>query len=699
MDLSKLYYEKELEAQEKIDADRNLQVWIEDCKKIAGYDSNYEFKNITIKSTPAYLFKFVFQKLERTFEREERGYNGEQDFPINPKGLHDLTFDSYSIEDIAVSDDIYYPEGENTISRLLGTQELHICPTCRGKGLHTCRECDGKGWIPCSRCRYSGRIGYVKQIIKRDKGCGPEVGKEFYGPEGGTWRYVKCPKCTYSRYGQGKEECSCNNGVVKCNRCKATGKIVTFISNKDHYFPLESSSINYWHETIPDELKKILKDTNINLYAESKPLNDTEESLDSVSLALSKKGLNAVQEKYDGLYNSVCSDNDIDDYTEDDQKFITSRITKVNVRIFKINILYITYDCNGKNYELWFYGKDNFVFTQDNPFMDVAKLYEKQANALIEKKKYAKAVKPLEKACKVADITCNHASFSNYANQLKIARKKSNLFYIVGTSLGAAFLVTLFLLFPNLFMHIKGGVLKSFFDIQEKKYIELAAIIENFFITIIIPSFFSFVLFIKIIRNKITSKILRLMCSFLLPIAYSISFGYLDTKFNSLTETVYGVCCLALLFLGLIFLFAIKAPYHNFKMATILSSNQDDNDNEDNTKEETDEESDEESDVYNEISPKGRLLAAVLAFLLGYVGVHNFYVGKKLHGFLQLATIFVGLFFVSGAMDQTGSTKTAIGGLIIGGVLIWGFVEFIMICTGRYKDANGAIIKNWAEEE
>jgi len=71
------------------------------------------------------------------------------------------------------------------------------------------------------------------------------------------------------------------------------------------------------------------------------------------------------------------------------------------------------------------------------------------------------------------------------------------------------------------------------------------------------------------------------------------------------------------------------------------------------------------------ISPKSRLAAALLAFFLGVIGVHRFYVGKIGTGILQIVTI--------------------------GGLGIWTLVDLIVIITGSFKDKEGRVLKNWTD--
>lgn len=72
--------------------------------------------------------------------------------------------------------------------------------------------------------------------------------------------------------------------------------------------------------------------------------------------------------------------------------------------------------------------------------------------------------------------------------------------------------------------------------------------------------------------------------------------------------------------------------------------------------------------MYENRSPKSWVVAMLLCFFLGYLGVHRFYVGKIGTGVLWLLT----------------------GGLFGVGAL----VDFIIILCGSFKDGDGLKIKS-----
>ena len=69
------------------------------------------------------------------------------------------------------------------------------------------------------------------------------------------------------------------------------------------------------------------------------------------------------------------------------------------------------------------------------------------------------------------------------------------------------------------------------------------------------------------------------------------------------------------------------------------------------------------------VSDKKILVAFLLCWFLGFLGVHRFYVGKVGTGILEVITI--------------------------GGLGIWVLIDFIMIIVGAFTDKQGNYLKDW----
>ena len=84
--------------------------------------------------------------------------------------------------------------------------------------------------------------------------------------------------------------------------------------------------------------------------------------------------------------------------------------------------------------------------------------------------------------------------------------------------------------------------------------------------------------------------------------------------------------------------------------------------------------------------PKSRVVAAALALVLGQLGLHRFYLGKILTAALQLlltaAAYVIFLFVLSG-----------VGYALLTAAATWIVIDFMMIVSGKTKDARGVPVK------
>jgi len=108
--------------------------------------------------------------------------------------------------------------------------------------------------------------------------------------------------------------------------------------------------------------------------------------------------------------------------------------------------------------------------------------------------------------------------------------------------------------------------------------------------------------------------------------------------------------------------------------------------------------------VTDDISPKSRLTATLLAVFLSAFGVHRFYLGKN--GSAAGMLVLTILYFVISGVTGTGiifqpnlllMNLWALGFALIPLMIvsIWALVDFIVVVSGHMKDGEGRRVKKW----
>jgi len=87
-----------------------------------------------------------------------------------------------------------------------------------------------------------------------------------------------------------------------------------------------------------------------------------------------------------------------------------------------------------------------------------------------------------------------------------------------------------------------------------------------------------------------------------------------------------------------------------------------------------------------EVSPKSRLATALLAWFLGTLGLHRFYIGKIGTGLAIL---------ILGVVGWATTWILGFGFIFITIAGIWVFIDFVLTVLGAMKDSQGRLIKNW----
>ena len=76
---------------------------------------------------------------------------------------------------------------------------------------------------------------------------------------------------------------------------------------------------------------------------------------------------------------------------------------------------------------------------------------------------------------------------------------------------------------------------------------------------------------------------------------------------------------------------------------------------------------------------KNKVIAAILCFVLGQIGIHRFYLGRVGSGILMCALTLIGWI----------TSVIYIGSFFIAAVAIWNIVDFIRILCNSLLDAHG----------
>lgn len=111
-------------------------------------------------------------------------------------------------------------------------------------------------------------------------------------------------------------------------------------------------------------------------------------------------------------------------------------------------------------------------------------------------------------------------------------------------------------------------------------------------------------------------------------------------------------------------------------------------------------------------SSKSRLVAFLLCTFAGFVGAHNFYVGRTVRGIIQLVLMIGGFILYGVAIVTLAALSTKVDNgadveiaLIVGILLslvpvlvgaMWIFIDWIMVLAGAFKDKNKRPLKNWS---
>lgn len=84
-------------------------------------------------------------------------------------------------------------------------------------------------------------------------------------------------------------------------------------------------------------------------------------------------------------------------------------------------------------------------------------------------------------------------------------------------------------------------------------------------------------------------------------------------------------------------------------------------------------------------SPKKYVTAVCLSGIFGLLGIHHFYLGRWIHGFVDFSMTIGSVILIAAGLDLLGIILLCID-------VIHTFVVSILLLVGAYKDGNGDVV-------
>ena len=93
-----------------------------------------------------------------------------------------------------------------------------------------------------------------------------------------------------------------------------------------------------------------------------------------------------------------------------------------------------------------------------------------------------------------------------------------------------------------------------------------------------------------------------------------------------------------------------------------------------------------ERNTEHQVSPKSRLVVALVALFMGLIGIHRFYIGKTNSGIAMLSLFLAGWSFI---------WIFPLGISIWIALSLWAIIDIVKIFRGDMVDADGLPVSHW----
>lgn len=308
-----------------------------------------------------------------------------------------------------------------------GSETVHDCTKCHGRGKISCNNCSGRGTVNCHSCGGSGNCSQCKGSGRNRcsscsggrqtcSSCGGTRGRYQYDSISRINTFVNCTWCG----GSGTQRCNtcggsgnttcwgcmgsghCNvcNGskTLRCNTCSGTGEITCYKCDGDGKFIAYTERAEKWDfcnksryvlsPTMSEDFENIpiKKNTTIEFISDEYAEILDEDLYDSEA--------EHFQYVYQNLLQSASVPGSLD--VGSDAK-ILEQYTSVN----RIPVHYVLYNFEGNDYGLIVFPKDEDVFEENGPITLFRKELIQNAHRALKRKNYGKSAEYAEQAVKM----------------------------------------------------------------------------------------------------------------------------------------------------------------------------------------------------------------------------------------------------------------------------------------------------------
>lgn len=407
-----------------------------------------QFKNVVI--TKIENLPVTVGILQTQYEQREIYDSCTPSSKISTSSQHRHNSADYSAWDITMKEDPVDIVEEQHIQRVEGTDYLEdcptcgatgrvhchncsngyeTCPTCHGHGNLNCGYCGGRGIVKCGTCNGIGTTRHVETIFERDN-------------EGREWPVnIDVDERCYHCGGSGEETCSnCGgDGIVRCNTCRGSGEIVCTVCGGTTYLTCRTCS-GYGYLLHEVMVKQSFRVNSLQTILGSYHLPDwhrdykirTDEKESYKQIAEITEGNNIENIPWQNIFpQHYITDISIIEKTEkvleaENYKISEDRPVRQRISVYQKDLLDITYQLGGKEFNLLADLGNGDLYTPDSPFDDIVRVEVDRMEEAVKQEHYHDFYELYED---IKKVTVQDKNLGGYDSRMQQMYKRiTNLF-------------------------------------------------------------------------------------------------------------------------------------------------------------------------------------------------------------------------------------------------------------------------------